>query len=116
MKVHLSLCPEAASSISKAFGEKSLRVLVCLGSANNSASCYPYCSPAVLISGLSLHPLGLSRLPSQLDPLHMDPEYSLPACAMILFLYALTSPGKGSTLPLSQTHRLVHTFCNMVTS
>lgn len=38
------------------------------------------------------------------------------ACAEILFLYALMSPGKCSTLPLSQTHSSLQTFCNIVTS
>jgi hypothetical protein len=38
------------------------------------------------------------------------------AWAVILFLYAVTSPSNCSTWPPSQTHRLVHTFCSIVTS
>lgn len=38
------------------------------------------------------------------------------ACAVMRRLYACTEPSKCSIVPLSHTHKLVHTFCSIVTS
>ena len=58
----------------------------------------------VLLAHLSMYAQCFATTPASL------------ACAVIRRLYACTEPSKCSIVPLSHTHRLVHTFCSIVTS
>jgi|SRR5690242_16855666 len=57
-----------------------------------------------LVQAFSIHAQCFATTPASL------------ACAVIRRLYACTEPSKCSIVPLSHTHKLLHTFCSIVTS